>query len=242
MKEGCSPKILAVIPARSGSKGIPQKNLQDLAGKPLVAHTILAALNLDQIIDRIIVSTDCSKTAEVARDWGAEVPFLRPSKLAQDDSPMIDVVIHMLDWLLQHQSYTAEYVLLLQPTSPLRTSEDILKAIDLLKQKKAHSLVSVCPVLHHPFLMKKISGDGTLSSFMDHTSSVDCRQELPPLYCLNGALYLTHTQLIREKQKLYDENALGFIMPINRSLDIDSPWDLQMANFILKEQKYRESL
>ncbi|HET9913914.1 MAG TPA: acylneuraminate cytidylyltransferase family protein, partial [Anaerolineales bacterium] len=143
--------IIGLIPARGGSKTIPHKNIKPLVGKPLIAWTIEAAKKC-RALSRVIVSTDDAQIAEVAQQWGAEVPFLRPAELAGDATSSLAVVLHLIQWLKKHDGAVPEYILLLQPTSPFRTTEDLDAAIELAETRKVNAVVSVCETDAHPFL------------------------------------------------------------------------------------------
>jgi len=227
--------VLALITARGGSKGLPKKNVLPLAGKPVIAWTISAALQSPSI-SRIVVSTDDEEIAQVSREWGAEVLFMRPSELAQDDSPHMSVILHAIRWLEAHQEVRPEYVMLLQPTSPLRTTEDIEVAIQLALKKIADSVVSVSLTHHHPYLTKKIAEDGTMADFMGSTQADLRRQVLPPAYILNGAIYLTRREVLLNEQTFHPDRTFPYVMPPERSLEIDDPWDFHLVNLILENQ------
>ena len=229
------PNILGLITARGGSKGIPRKNLADLAGKPLIAWTIEAALESHKL-GRVIVSTDDEEIAQVARAWGAEVPFMRPPELAGDRSSHVSVIVHAVRWLETTESAHLDHVMLLQPTSPLRSVEDIDAAIDLAIEKDADSVVSVCPVREHPYLCKQIASDGRLLDFTLKSEGYIPRQVLPPVYSLNGAIYLVRCSVLLEQNIVYTDRTFAFVMPLERSLDVDTPWDLHLANLILKDR------
>lgn len=175
-------KTLALIPARGGSKGIPRKNIKPIAGKPLIAWAIEAALR-SRLLDAVVVSTEDEEIAEVARQRGAQVPFLRPPELAQSDTPGIDPVLHALEQLPEFDA-----VLLLQPTSPLRTTEDIDACIGLAQDMPASSMVSVSEPEKHPYWMYRLGADQHLQTLID-VPPISRRQELPPVYAMNGALY-----------------------------------------------------
>ncbi|NLH16401.1 MAG: acylneuraminate cytidylyltransferase family protein [Phycisphaerae bacterium] len=222
-------KLLALIPARGGSKGIPGKNLRPLADKPLIAWTIEQARRCSWI-DRVIVSTDDSVIAETALRWDAEVPFLRPPALAADDASVIDVILHTLDWYRQRdQSY--ELVLLLQPTSPLRETADIEAALQRLEDCRADAVVSVCPCEHSPLWTNTLGPNGHMKDFLDF-KALDNRQRLPTYYRLNGAIYLARTEYFRQRRGFYGDRTYAYIMPSERSIDIDSLLDFQMAEFL----------
>jgi len=235
------PIVLGLITARGGSKSIPRKNIVQLAGKPLIAWTIVAALEASSL-SRVIVSTDDAEIAQVSREWGAEAPFMRPVEFAQDDSPHIDVILHAVEWLMSHESYCPDYVMLLQPTSPLRTAQDIETAIRLAVEKKAESVISVCETHQHPYLITRITEDGALVDFMSGapepgTSSIR-RQDMPPAYFVNGAIYLTQCKVLLDKRTLLPTRTFPYIMPPERSMQIDDPWDLYLVDMILRDKLY----
>ena len=221
---------LALVVARGGSASIPRKNLALLAGKPLIAWTIEAALRC-KAIDRVVVSTDDEEIAAVAHEHGAETPFMRPPELARDDTPTMPVVLHALHQL-NTEGYVPDAVVLLQPTSPLRTSEDIAAAIALAHERSADSVVSVSPTPSHPHLAKRVTADGRLEDFMAHPPVVR-RQELEPVYALNGAIYLTRLEILLEKQTFYGPKTYAYVMPPERSIDVDTPWDLHLCDLVL---------
>jgi CMP-N,N'-diacetyllegionaminic acid synthase len=234
------PVCLAIIPARGGSKGIPGKNLKLLADKPLIAWTIETALAAT-LLDRVIVSTDSAEIMNVAVRYGAEVPFKRPEDLAQDDTPGVAPVLHAARWLEENEGYRPDFIMLLQPTSPLRISDDIDNAIDLAVKRKADAVVSVTPAEAHPYWMKRIHDDGRMTDFIKLDQPMERRQDLPPLYVLNGALYLARYEILMERETFDTDNTFSFIMPPERSLDIDTPWDLYLADLILKD-RYRNEV
>lgn len=225
-------KILGLIPARGGSKGIPGKNIKNIAGKPLIAWTIESALK-SKTCSRLIVTTDDEKIARVAREWGADVPFIRPKILATDTSTSISVVEHALKWLEENEQKFPEYIMLLQPTSPLRTRDDICNCVDIARTKKAIAVVSVCEANPHPYIVKKISETGTLENFIPMEKVYDRRQDMPPAYALNGALYLNRCDSLLSTHSFTPDGTLPYIMPKERSIDIDSPLDFQIAEFLL---------
>ena len=172
--------ILALIPARGGSKGIPEKNTRDLAGKPLIAWTIETALN-SNVCSKIVVTTENQKIIAIAQDWGAEVPFIRPEHLSGDEATSISVVQHAIEYFLTIGFDKSDYILLLQPTSPLRATEDIKNAVDIAQSKQADAVVSVTDAPSHPYLTKKINPTGMLQSFFDEKFDNIRRQDLPCL-------------------------------------------------------------
>jgi CMP-N-acetylneuraminic acid synthetase len=229
--------ILALIPARGGSKGLPHKNILPCGGHPLIAHTIAAALGARPRVRRVVVSTDDPTIAKVSREAGAEVPFVRPDALASDTAKSIDVAAHALNWFATNESWRPQWLLLLQPTSPLRTTEDILKAIDAAgNDPRADSVISVVSFdKYHPFYAKKIV-DGALQPYLSGAPAPR-RQDLDPVYGNNGAIYLTRARAILEKANLYGDRSIPYVMPSERSLDIDTAFDLQLASLLLGPAK-----
>ena len=221
--------ILALIPARGGSKRLPGKNIKDLCGKPLIAWTIEAALNSKYLND-VIVSTDCEKIADVSKQYGATVPFLRPKEISQDTSSTNEVINHCLDFF-QDQKFT--HILLLQPTSPLRTSADIDSAIELLLKKQANAIYSVCEVDHSPLWMNTLPNDNSFDNFLRPESLGLRSQDLPTHFRLNGALYFVSLKkYLRKKSLLNHENTFVHIMDKNNSIDIDDELDFIVAEAI----------
>jgi CMP-N,N'-diacetyllegionaminic acid synthase len=229
------PICSAIIPARGGSKGIPGKNLRPVAGKPLIAWTVETALAAT-LLDRVIVSTESLEIADVASRYGAEVPFMRPAELAQDDTPGIEPVLHAALWLEENEGYRPDLIMLLQPTSPLRVPEDIDRAIELIQEKSADAIVSVTPAEAHPYWMKQIDGSGRMTDFIKLDQPIDRRQDLPEVYVLNGAIYLARYEVLVKQKTFYTDNTLSLVMPVERSLDIDTPWDLYLADLILRDR------
>ncbi len=232
-------EIIGVITARGGSRSVPRKNVKLLADKPLIAWTIEAALQ-SRGLSRVIVSTDDYEIAQVACQWGAEVPFMRPPELAQDNSPSFLAVEHAIRWLEEHDNTQPDYIMLLQPTTPLRAPEDIDTAIQIAEARNAVAVVSVCRMDHHPYLSKRILEDGTLADFVSNDMAYLRRQDLPPAYALNGAIYLNRRESLLHDRTFGPQGTYGYIMPPDRSLDIDSPWDFYLAELILKNKHERE--
>lgn len=226
--------ILAIIPARGGSKGIPDKNIAVVAGQPLIAWTIAAA-RAATAIDRVVVSTDSPRIAEIAVAKGAEVPFLRPAALAGDHAPGMAVILHALGWLAEHDGRRPDVVMCLQPTSPLRTAQDIDAAAAVLTQPHTDAVVSVTAAEHHPAWMKQIDPSGRLVDFGGSAAPVR-RQDLPPAYALNGAIYMARRPLLEETGDWYGGTTRAYVMPAERSLDIDTPWHLHLADLLLRER------
>ncbi len=220
-------KILALIPARGGSKGIPRKNIKLLFGKPLIGWSIDAAQK-SAFIDRVFVSTDDQEIASVANDLGAEVPFMRPKELAADDTPGIAPVMHAIDNLPEF-----DWVLLLQPTSPLRTAEDIDGIVRFCIENDAPSAVSIYEVDKHPFLMYRQDETKRLQSLIPDKPDIARRQDLPEVYALNGALYLARVDWLKEQQSLLGQETLGYVMSPESSADIDSSLDWAWVEFLM---------
>lgn len=229
------PYILGLITARGGSKGIPKKNITLVCGKPLIAWTIETALKSTSL-SRVIVSTDDKEIAKISSDYSAEVPFLRPKELAQDDSPHIPVIVHAINWLESHSDERPDYVFLLEPTSPFRSVEDIENATKLVQEKKADSIIGVCRAPSHPYQARRIAQDGRLGNYGYRPEGYLYRQILPPVYVVNGAIYLVRRDVIIEKNTLITEKTYAYVMPAERSLNIDEPWDLYLADLVLRDR------
>ena len=221
--------ILALIPARGGSKGIPRKNIRSFCGKPLLQWSIEAAL-ASSCVDQVLVSTDDPEIAEVAMACGAEVPFLRPAVLSSDTAPGIAPVLHALEQLPQVSD-----VLLLQPTSPLRTVADIDSIVALRRQAVRESAVSLTPSAKHPAWMYGLSVDQLLEPLLQLDGAY-YRQQLPPAYVLNGAIYLASRSFLLREQAFIAPDTMGYVMPAERSVDIDTLLDWQWAEFLMEQQ------
>ncbi|MCM1992637.1 cytidylyltransferase domain-containing protein [Oceanirhabdus seepicola] len=231
-------KILAVIPARGGSKGIKNKNIIKLQGKHLIGYTIDVCAE-SSYIDEYIVSTDSENIKEVSELYGAKVPFLRPENLADDRAKSIDVVLHAVGEM-EKRVGKYEIVILLQPTSPLRTAEDLDKAIlDFLKSG-AESLVSVCESEKSPIIMREIK-EGRLTEIVNFRGNNTRRQELPTYYVFNGAIYINAVNMIKEKRCFVDEDTIPFIMDKSHSVDIDDEKDLIIAGYYLNRRKENQN-
>ncbi len=220
--------ILPIILARGGSKRIPRKNILPMAGKPMIAWTIECALNTSALAPAI-VSTDDAEIAEVCRTWGAAVPFLRPASLASDTATSADVVVHLLERLSENGMSLPEFILLLQPTSPLRIPFDIEACIDLQNERKGGAVVSVCKSSHPLTVLRKVVDDGKLIPFDTENSADD-------FYYLNGAVYLVPTSVFLAEKVFIPQNTYAYEMPVERSIDVDTPWDFYLADRILKDQ------
>ncbi len=222
--------ILAIIPARGGSKGIPRKNIKILAGKPLIAWTIEEAKK-SKYIDRLILSSEDEEIIKVAKKWGCEVPFVRPKELAKDDTPGIEPVIHAIKTL--HENY--DYVCLLQPTSPLRKVEHIDAAIELIIKMNAESLVSVKEVKENPYWMFEIDNNSFLNKFINENIPIR-RQDLKELYVLNGAIYISKTDALIKNKSFLIDTTIAYKMDEISSVDIDEEMDFQVCEFLLQQK------
>lgn len=230
-------KILTLIPARGGSKGLPGKNIKEIAGKPLIVWTIQTALQSNWL-DKIIVSTDNETIASVARQAGAEVPFIRPKHLASDNAKGIDVVLHAIHWFEEKGEYF-DLLLLLQPTSPLRTVRDIENAIRLLFEKQAKAIISVCENEHPPYWSNTLPADHSMKNFINF-DAIKNRQKLPTFYRLNGAIYLSEIEYLKQNKGFWGAQTYAYIMPNERSVDIDSLLDFKLAELLLNEKNNTE--
>lgn len=221
---------LGVITARGGSKGLPGKNLKLLAGKPLLAYTIDAA-RASGAVDKVILSTEDDAIAEAGRRLGCDVPFMRPAELAQDDTPHLPVIQHAARWMAEHAGYRPDVVLTLQPTSPLRTADDIRASLELLERSSADSVVSVSPVpAHaHPLRMLRVDAAGEATLFATGEpvrKRINRRQDLPDAWLMNGAIYACRTAaLFAAEPSLYGDRVVAYKMPIERSISIDDQHD-----------------
>jgi len=216
--------VLAIIPARGGSKGVLRKNIREVAGKPLIALTIEEAKK-SKYIDRLILSSDDAEIIRVAQTFGCEVPFVRPPALAQDETPGIDPVLHAMEKLPNY-----EVVVLLQTTSPLRNVADIDGCIELCIRGGANACVSVTQAKQSPYWMYTLAAGGEMQPLIQTKQNFARRQDLPQSYILNGAVYVAHRDWLREHKTFVTEETLGFVMPEERSLDIDTELDFKILN------------
>ena len=231
MKAGC----LGLIVARAGSKGIVGKNLRPLGGRPLISHTFQAA-GESKILDRIILSTDSPEIAEVGRNTGIEVPFMRPKELAGDAAPTLAVIRHALDWLAREEGYRPDIVVLLQPTSPLRQARHIDEALGLLASGDADSVISVAPVpAHFNADWQFVVEDGMIRTFTGEplAAIVPRRQELGETFSRNGAIYAFRRASLEKHGNFYGERCAAYVMTPEDSVNIDGPEDLEAAERML---------
>ncbi|SHM61119.1 cytidylyltransferase domain-containing protein [Gracilibacillus kekensis] len=221
--------IVALIPARGGSKGIKKKNLVLLNNRPLIAHTIENAKS-SSFVDRVIVSTDDNEIAAAALEYGAEVPFIRPKSLADDHAKSIDVISHTIKELDEKM----DDMILLQPTSPLRTTKHIDEAIKQFYDENRTPLISVSEAAVHPNIMKKLN-DGKLVDYLENKPDVTRRQDFETIYQINGAIYITTKEMVLNKNKIYDTMAIPYIMDKISSVDIDDIYDLYLAEILMNK-------
>jgi len=227
-------KILAIIPARGGSKRLPRKNVLPLGEKPLIGWTIDEAKQSKYITD-IVVSTDNAEVAKVASQFGCPVPFMRPQNLSDDNASSVDVVIHAVEFFKKQLGKEYDYVLLLQPTSPLRNVSDIDSAIEMLFEKNADSVVSVCECEHSPLWTNTLPENLSMANFIREEHRGIRSQDLPKYYRLNGALYLTKVnRFLEEKCFAFSSKTFAFIMTQAKSVDIDNEIDFQLASLLFK--------
>ncbi len=227
-------KILAIIPARSGSKRLPNKNILTLIDKPLIAWTILEAKK-SKYIDEVIVSTDNSDIADISKKYNANVPFIRPVQLSSDTTSSFGVVEQAINYLKNDNNKIYDYALLLQPTSPLRNFFDINSAIELLFKKNADSVISVCKLEHPLEWSCDLPEDLSMNEFVDRIKQ-NRSQDLKTFYRLNGAIYISNIKrLIEEKTFFLKNNIFAYIMPNERSIDIDTLFDFDLVKFILSK-------
>lgn len=223
-------KNIAIIPARSGSKGLKNKNIKLFNGKPLMWYSIDVALQ-SGCFDEVMVSTDSERYADIAKACGAEVPFLRTKDASTDNASSWAVVKEVIEQY-KKLGHLYDTVMLLQPTSPMRQPNDIIKAYEIMNEKKARSVISVCEVEHSPLWCNTLPMDNNLSGFID-LKALSRRQDLPCYYRINGAIYLTKVD-DNIGENLYDSNGFAYIMPKERSIDIDSDLDFRIAEEIVK--------
>ena len=222
-------KILAIIPARGGSKGVPRKNIRDLGGKPLIAWTIEEAKK-SKYIDRLILSSDDPEIIEVAQSYGCDVPFVRTAELAQDDTPGIEVV---LDAVQRCLGYT--HVLLLQPTSPFRTHKHIDDLIDEFNKLELNCSVSVTTASKHPMWTYSMTDKNVLVPFLNKKIPSN-RQALPAAYVLNGALYMAAINWLQKNKSFLNSETVGFYMSSESSIDIDTELDFKLCAFLITRE------
>jgi len=226
-------KILGVITARGGSKGIPKKNIKLLGGKPLIAYTIAIAKK-SKLLSDLIVSTDSEEIADVCRQCGVEVPFLRPAELATDEAGHLAVVQHVLKFMEEAKKTKYDYAVILQPTSPFRTIDDIDGTIKKALENQADSAVGLVESAISPAKFKKLEGDKVLPYCMEEPEGIR-RQDLPKAYKRSGAVYVCKRDVIVDQGRLFGSFVVGYVVPAERSIDIDTEYDWALAEYMHKK-------
>ena len=226
-------KCLAIIPARSGSKGLKNKNIKLLKGKPLIAYTIESAIK-SEVFEDIIVTTDSEQYKKISEEYGAWVPFLRSEGLSNDEASTNDVIEDVL-YNLEKMGKTYDSFMLLQPTSPLRDKDDICASFEQFYSKKCNSLVSMSECDHSPVFSKQLGVERRLDGFLDNISKVR-RQDMNPYYRLNGAIYIVKVEYFMRYKNFYKENSFAYIMEKSKSIDIDDELDFKIAEFLMDKK------
>ena len=225
--------MIAIIPARGGSKGLPGKNIKSLNGIPLICHSIQSALKAKSI-SRVVVSTDDDEIAKIAKECGAEVPFIRPKNLAEDNSMVMDAYFYTVDRLANEEKELVESFVALLPTVPLRLPEDIDNAVSIFINKNADSVISVTEAPIPIEWYRKIGKNGLLYNYLPEFNAVANRQELDQAHIPNGAIYVFRTEKLRETRQYYMDKTYPYIMPRERSADIDDPIDFEWTEFLMQ--------
>ncbi|WP_027327686.1 cytidylyltransferase domain-containing protein [Helicobacter pametensis] len=234
--------FLAIIPARSGSKGLPDKNIKDLCGHPLMAWSIKAGLG-SKYIDRVVVSTDSQEYADIAKSYGAEAPFLRPKELSLDTSTTFDSIKHTIDFYQNELNQIFDYIVLLEPTSPLRETEDIDNAIiTLISNQKASSLVSVCKSesQNPAFLVRLTNHSQLIEGYINKSFTPIRRQDIEDFYFFDGTIYVSETNSLLQHQNFYHKNTMGYVVPKWKSLEVDDEDDFLMIEAMMKKYIIKE--
>lgn len=226
--------FLAIIPARSGSKGIVNKNIKKINGKPLMTYTIEACLKA-KIFDDIILSTDSKKYAEIAKNYGASVPFLRPKELSTDSASSNEVIIHVL-YEMKKAKKIYDYFVFLQPTSPLRDENDILESVNILLDNAANSVVGICQVDYSSSINLMLNSSNRLDFIFDDKKSL-ARQNFKKEYRINGAIYICKTDYFLKYKSFYKERSFPYIMDKISSIDIDDIYQFKFAEFLMREKQ-----
>lgn len=222
---------IAIIPARGGSKRLPGKNIKILGDKPLIAWTIDAAIK-SKVFDHVFVSTDSEEIACISKEYGAEVPFLRPAELANDTATTNDVVAHLVDWYETESSNKVSIIAILQPTSPLRNATHINEAFAEMEAKDAKAIISVCELEHPIHFCNQLGTDRSMAAFIN-PKNIKRTQDLDPTYRLNGAIYIFDRNYVGRMNKLYSEGTFAYIMDSKLSIDIDTENDFNLVKYQL---------
>jgi len=225
--------VLGIIPARSNSKRLKNKNIIDLAGKPLIEYTVSAGLE-NKYIDELIVSTDSIDIAQISQNAGAKVPFLRPAELSKDNTSSNEVIAHVIENLRNNLNNEFGYIILLQPTSPLRDGVEINKAFELMNDKDCKALISVTPMDHPPQWSNKLPPNLNMKNFLTNEFLNRRSQEFSSHYRLNGAIYISEMEYFKRQKGFWGAGTFAFIMGKEKSLDIDDDWDLKLTEFLIR--------
>lgn len=226
--------VLCVIPARGGSRGLPGKNIRPLLGKPLIAWSIEHARQ-SRYIDRVIVSTEDDAIAKIASQFGAELPFERPRELAADASSTIDVLLHALDWLKEHQGFSPDILVLLHATAPLRTAADIDRCIEMLVDTNAPNVFSVTASHRNPYF-NMVERDNRGNIMLAKHGRFLTRQSAPEVFDMNASIYVWWTRTLQREKKTILEGSQVYVMPKERSVDIDDALDFSIAEHLMRQQ------
>lgn len=225
-------KILGLVPARGGSKRLLNKNIKPLAGKPLIAWTIEYAKK-SKYMDSVFVSSDSKKILDISRNYGVNTPFLRPKELASDKAKTIDVILHVLDCISKNND-NYDILVLLQPTSPLRTGSDIDKAIKFFFKKDARAIISVCKSNHKPSWTNILPKNGNMGEFLDNGILKKNKSEFNNYYSLNGAIYIADCDYLLKRKSFFGKESFAYVMPRKKSIDIDDELDFRLAEFLIR--------
>lgn len=228
--------VLSIITARGGSKRLPRKNIKLLNGKPMIAYAIEAA-NKSKYIDRLIVTTDDSKIANISKKFGAEIPFMRPPELSNDTASSLVVLQHAVKWMEVKENYKPDIIVLIQPTSPFVLADDVDKTIEKIINNDSDSCFSVCEIKERPEWMFYLDGDRA-RPYVKKVSETARSQDFSPLFITNGAVYAMKTDLLMKRNMIRNrKNSSVHTMPVNRSIDIDTLTDFRLAELLMKENK-----
>lgn len=230
-------RVLFLIAARGGSKGVPRKNIKQLGNMPLIAYTIIAARKCS-VDKRVIVSTEDVEIAEVSKRYGAEIPFMRPSELASDTASSVDVVKHAAEWINRNDKYSYDYICLLQPSAPFITYQDLNESLRMIDDKGADTLLGVKEVKTNKVFIHSLDEQGKLSHFYQSIQKLQNvrRQEQPVQYTMNGAVYIARWDYFMKNATFHSINSLPYVMPEERSVDIDTIFDYNMAAYMIEKK------
>src|SRR3989338_6913697 len=231
-----SQKILVIIPARGGSKRLPGNNIKKIGGKPMIAHAIEAARK-SKYVDRVVVSNDDKAIASIAKKYKAEVPFVRPAELASDTAPTLPVLQHVVKYVEENDKFKPDLVVLIQPTNPLVRSEDVDGTIETLFKTNTNSCFSVTEISQRPEWMYRMDNNPAELFLKEESGPTKRSQELPRLAIINGTVYVMKYETLMTKNKIRDGNTSIYVMPRERSVDIDDKFDFELAKFLFQRNK-----